>query len=101
VRAVALIGVCAGLVVGIEAHHLQLAVLYLAPALVLWGLLTANRYPGERILERVRRSGSREVLEHAVPAARRPRPARRTMPRGGVLVASSLAGRAPPALAAP
>jgi hypothetical protein len=101
VRAIALIGVAAGLLAGIEAHSVQLAVLYLAPALMLWALLTGDRYPGERILERVRRSPARDLMEDAVPPARRPRPVRRTMPRGGVLVASSLAGRAPPALAAP
>jgi hypothetical protein len=75
----------------------ELALLYLAPALVLWALLTRNCYPGERILERVQRAAAPPVAASPSPAARPPRPARRTTPRGSVLVAWSLAGRAPPA----
>jgi hypothetical protein len=76
----------------------ELALLYLAPALILWALLTGDRYPGERILERVRRAASPVAAAPApAPAARPARPPRRRMPRGGVLVAWSLAGRAPPA----
>ena len=75
----------------------ELALLYLAPALILWALLTGDRYPGERILERVRRAASPVVARAPAPAARPPRAPRRTVPRGGVLVAWSLAGRAPPA----
>lgn len=75
----------------------ELALLYLAPALVLWALLTRHCYPGERILARVRRAAAPAVAAAPAPAARPPRPARRTKPRGGVLVAWSLAGRAPPA----
>jgi hypothetical protein len=74
----------------------ELALLYLAPALVLWAFLTRDRYPGERILERVRRVASPAVAAAHAPAPRPPRPPRRTTPRGSVLVAWRLAGRAPP-----
>ena len=77
------------------------AALYLAPALVLWALLSARLYPGERMLERARRAGTPAPGGRPARCARRPRPARRAMPRGGVLVAWRLAGRAPPAPAAP
>lgn len=71
---------------------------YLAPTLALLGLLALGRYPGEH------------VFEHCLAAARptrRPRRARlkrfpcayRMLPRGGVLLAAGLAGRAPPSLA--
>jgi len=69
--------------------------LYLAPALLLLGLLVLGCYPGERLLAAV--GGTR-------PAARlagRPAPARpllppRSFPRGGALLALALAGRGPP-----
>jgi hypothetical protein len=67
----------------------------IVPLLLLVAMLALGRYPGERALARAR---------VARPARRRPpsstaRPARAllTLVRGGLLVASSLAGRAPPA----
>jgi hypothetical protein len=77
------------------------AALYLAPALLLVALLSARLYPGERVLERLRRAAPAAVVAAPLRGGRRPRAARRMLPRGSVLVAWSLAGRAPPALAAP
>jgi hypothetical protein len=102
VSALAGIAIAAALLLGLEADGAQNAVLCLAPAIVLLALLSGRRYPGERILLRVRRRASRcEKTAARVHAPRPPRPARRAMPRGGVLVGCSLAGRAPPACAAP
>jgi hypothetical protein len=79
------------------------AALYLGPAVVLVALLSARLYPGERMLERLRlrRAAPAAVVAAPVRGQRRPRAARRLVPRGSVLVAWSLAGRGPPALAAP
>lgn len=76
--------------------NLQLAVLYGAPALVLWLLLWRGRYPGEKLVGRlaaVRRPRRLRPLPFVAP----PRPA---PPRiaGGRLLARRLAGRAPPAV---
>jgi hypothetical protein len=65
---------------------------YLAPTLVLVGLLVLGRYPGERAL--ARRAARPRALRPAPLLA--PARARRILPRGGVLLASGLAGRAPP-----
>lgn len=75
--------------------------LYLAPALVLVALLSARLYPGERVLERLRRPAPAPFVAAPLRGGHRPRAARRIVPRGSVLVAWSLAGRAPPAIAAP
>jgi hypothetical protein len=72
----------------------------LAPSLALALPLLAGRYLGERTIERVR------TARATVPAPRRDRraaaPRRRPtlalVPRGGLLLASSLATRPPPAL---
>lgn len=69
----------------------------LVPAMLLALPLLAGRYLGERTIERAR-------LARALPTPPRrprrrspqPRPARALVPRGGLLVASSLATRPPP-----
>ena len=74
--------------------------LLLAPALLLAVLLALGRYPGSGALAR--------VLERRLPRADRRREARRPLPRalrrhrprGGVLLALALAGRAPPVVVA-
>jgi hypothetical protein len=79
---------------GLRVGGLDTGLLFLAPAFLLVLPLLAGRYPGEGAL-RPRR----------VPPARRPlvlhlslpRPPARLVPRGGLLVGCSLAGRAPPA----
>jgi hypothetical protein len=71
------------------------ALAYLTPLLVFLGLLLAGRYPGAEAFERrlARAAPARRVRRASRPS--RPRPAR-LMPRGGVLLAAGLAGRAPP-----
>jgi hypothetical protein len=72
----------------------------LAPALVFALPLLAGRYLGEDVIDRAR-------LARAVPPPRRraravtavrPRPPRRPVLRGGLLLAANLAHRPPPAL---
>jgi hypothetical protein len=69
--------------------------LYVAPALALACLLLARRYPGERLLialrpqERRRRARVRATRMTGAPIAL-------GMPRGGLLMARSLAVRPPP-----
>jgi hypothetical protein len=74
------------------------ALAYLTPLLVLLGLLLAGRYPGAEAFERrlARARPARRMRRARRPS--RPRPAR-LLPRGGVLLAAGLAGRAPPLLA--
>lgn len=89
---------CLALVVAVAAATSPLALAMLAPALVLLGLLLAGRTPGEQLILRLRR-------RHA---ARRPRGARTIEQqhvvllthRAGRLLASALAMRPPPAVAA-
>jgi hypothetical protein len=68
----------------------------LAPALLLFSFLLNGRYVGEQTIDRVRRSRAVPVRRRC---ARRPAPRRghpRRVPRGGLLVAASLATRPPP-----
>jgi hypothetical protein len=77
---------------GLHVGGLDTGLLFLAPAFVLLLPLLAGRYVGEGALapfvEPVRRA--------AAAALHRPRPRARRVPRGGLLVGCSLAGRAPP-----
>jgi hypothetical protein len=70
--------------------------LYLAPALLVAVPLMLGRYPGERALERLRRT---DTAPRPRPV-RITRPGRRTaaslLPRGGSLIAVGLARRGPP-----
>jgi hypothetical protein len=72
-----------------------MSLMYLLPALVLAVILLVRRYPGERVIERLRLARSRRPRARAVSS---PRPRRRPDPRlgGGRLIAVSLGGRAPP-----
>jgi hypothetical protein len=73
-------------------------VLMLAPALLLAAVLGTGRYVGEDAIARVRRAAPprRRVARAAalVPASHRV--TRRITPRGGLLLAASLATRPPP-----
>jgi hypothetical protein len=83
---------------GLAAHGAGMATalwqgtLYVLPALLLAISLLARRYPGERLLLllRVRRTRPRVGVRARLPEV--------TLagPRGGRLIALSLAGRAPP-----
>jgi hypothetical protein len=77
---------------GLHVGGLDTGLLFLAPAFLLLLPLLAGRYPGERAL-----------VARAVPRRRPaafhfpvPRPRMPVVPRGGLLVGCSLAGRAPP-----
>jgi len=68
----------------------------LAPLAVLVGLLISGRYPGERALQRVRR-WFEPPAHPRTPASGRPLPLFYVLgARGSALIASNLAGRAPP-----
>ncbi|MCW3009439.1 MAG: hypothetical protein JWP17_4065 [Solirubrobacterales bacterium] len=70
----------------------------LAPALALLVPLLAGRYVGEQTIHRVRRSRMAPAARRrrAVPRALPRRVAATLVPRGGLLLASSLATRPPP-----
>jgi hypothetical protein len=78
--------------VGLQVGGLETGLLFLAPAFVLLLPLLAGRYVGERAL-----APRRPPVCRAVAAARMlPRRRALLVPRGGLLVGCSLAGRAPP-----
>jgi hypothetical protein len=79
--------------VGLHVGGLDTGLLFLAPAFVLLLPLLAGRYVGERALTPLHRPGRRA----AAVAIHLARPRLRLVPRGGLLVGCSLAGRAPPA----
>jgi hypothetical protein len=72
----------------------------LAPALAFALPLLAGRYLGERAIERVRtaRASAPAPRRRSTAAVPRRRPSLALVPRGGLLLASSLATRPPPAL---
>lgn len=74
---------------------LELGVVYLAPALVLFAVLLTRRYPGERHVARLVTRGRSPRRSPAGRPPARPRVTRRR-PRGGLLIASALAERGPP-----
>jgi hypothetical protein len=79
---------------GLHVGGLDTGLLFLAPAFVLLLPLLAGRYVGERALTPLRSAVRRPVAA----ALHLPRPRLRLVPRGGLLVGCSLAGRAPPAM---
>lgn len=90
---VALLAVTVLALVGVDGS-LQPGVLMMAPALALVVLMLTRPYLGERVIARLR---TRRVRGRVVAAcARRRLPSRRMAARGGRLIATALAGRAPP-----
>ncbi|HXA54995.1 MAG TPA: hypothetical protein VNV37_09000 [Solirubrobacteraceae bacterium] len=87
------LALCA-LLVGHGGGAMTAGALYVLPAALLMLALACGRYPGERVLMRLRRMPSRRAPRAASAPAPRRRPA--TLMRGGRLIAVSLAGRAPP-----
>lgn len=74
-------------------------VLAALPAIFLLAALIQGRYPGERVIQRLR--GQQPRIDRAPATTLRPRPRpRRARRRWGQLISESLAGRAPPAAAA-
>jgi hypothetical protein len=76
---------------------LQPGALMFLPALLLAAALFAGHYPGERLIARWARARPR-ARQAVVPVIAPARPSLHLL-RGGRLIAVSLAGRAPPALA--
>jgi hypothetical protein len=75
--------------------HLGDGAVWLVPALLIVAPLLAGWYPGEPLLTALRRTPpARRHASVARPTAWRIAPVR--LPRGGGLVGSALAGRAPP-----
>ena len=68
--------------------------LSLVPVLLLVAALALGRYPGERALSRIR--GALGVVRRTASRSGRVAASPVLIVRGGLLVASSLAGRAPP-----
>jgi hypothetical protein len=90
----------AGLVLAALVHGAGVEALLAAPALALLVPLLAGRYVGEEQIERlaaarVARGRPPARARRSVPALRAPRV---LLPRGGRLLATSLAVRPPPAL---
>jgi hypothetical protein len=73
---------------------LTLGLAYLSPAVFVFALLCSGHYPGGRLL--LARARLRRRFRHKALAAKLPRRALAQAPRGGELLASALAGRAPP-----
>jgi hypothetical protein len=91
VAAIVLLGLAvAGALPGLTA-----ALVYLLPALLLLLALAARRYPGEQALLALMVRGRRR-RSHVDALLPRPYP-RALLPRGGRLIATSLAVRPPPA----
>jgi hypothetical protein len=82
-------------VAALQLGYSEPGLLYLAPALLLLLVLSLGRYPGERMLIRAARALRRGPgSANSEPRVRRI--ALLAFPRGGKLLAMSLAGRAPP-----
>jgi hypothetical protein len=96
-RILALAAALAAFGVALLVPGLEAGVLFLSPAVVLLASLMTGRYVGEERLHRLARAfrPRRTRPRRTVAAARGPR-RRALMPRGGSLVATSLAVRPPP-----
>jgi hypothetical protein len=81
----------------LQVPALRLGLLFLAPALLLFLLLAGGADPAPLLVRARRRGPSRRRRGTSFT---RPRAPKTILPRGGELLASFLAGRAPPALPA-
>jgi hypothetical protein len=68
--------------------------LTLLPLFLLVAVLALRPYAGERLIARLRRSRVRRARPGLATASQRPRPS--ALARGGSLIATAMAGRAPP-----
>lgn len=90
-----LLGVFIAILLGLGAPEVRIGLAYLCPFLILIAFLLADRYPGEGLIASTpKRAPQRRPLTSHIPAVS----FAALGPRGGRLLASSLAGRAPPAL---
>jgi hypothetical protein len=90
--AIALLGVAALALGGVLGLARQDA-LTLLPLFLLIGILVLRPYAGERLIARLRKSQPRRAPQ--LPSVSR-RPRRPVLARGGRLIATAMAGRAPP-----
>ena len=96
---VALPALAAAVVLLVAVGSIDPSVLSVLPALALALVLALRRYPGERTLAALTGSRLREPLRRRRSSAGRPRRwAGPAVPRGGLLIACSLANRPPPPL---
>jgi hypothetical protein len=97
---VALAAALAAFAVALVVPGLETGILFLSPAIVVLALLRSGHYVGEEQLGRLSAAWQQRCPRRArvarSPVPRRPRA---LMPRGGGLVATSLAVRPPPLLA--
>ncbi len=89
----ALLGVSVAILLCLGAPEITTGLAYLCPFLVLIAFLLADRYPGAGLIK----SRSRRALRRPQATRIRALSFAALGPRGGRLLASSLAGRAPPA----
>lgn len=91
------VGLCCVLPISLGA---PVDLLLAAPVLLLALPLLSGGYVGEELLHRIARSRASRHPRRRVPSDGPPaRPARTPVPRGGALIAASLAVRPPPAAA--
>jgi hypothetical protein len=95
-RAAAIAAVAALIITAVALVVLDPSALSAGPAIALLILLAARRYPGERALIALSVSGDRP-RPRRLSAAQPHRDAEIATPRGGLLLACSLAVRPPPA----
>lgn len=94
--AIAVIVLVAGLVAAAATGVDPSGLLHLAPALVLVVALLARRYPGERLIVRLAGSPARAPRRVRARAVKPRTHVAALAPRGGLLLACSLAVRPPP-----
>ena len=95
---VGLAGASAALLLAFAAGAVGSELLYVAPVALLALPLLSGRYVGEQSIRRLAsRRATRTERTAARPLIVSARPAARAFPRGGLLVAASLAERGPPA----
>jgi len=96
VLASAVVAILAGIAVHGTPAGLGVALLYLLPPVLLLLALAMRRYPGEQALLALMGHNHRERRPAKIDGATRRLRPRAVVPRGGRLIASSLAVRPPP-----
>lgn len=95
--AIAAIALAAGLIAAATTGVDPSGLLHLAPALILVAALLARRYPGEHLIVRLTGGLSRTRRRVRARAVKARAHVVAFVPRGGLLLARSLAVRPPPA----
>ncbi len=98
-RVLPALAILAGAVLCAHGGAAAAGLLFMAPALALAAMLSRRRYPGERLLgARLGRDPERRTARAGHGRRRRLPISRTRVPRGGLLMAFSLAVRPPPRL---